>query len=180
MLNDPIASFSLNLYVFLPVATDPSNVIVTQTPTEMHLSIGDSAEIACIWEKSIKRYRISWYLVNKENITRTVSSKLVYIHNVTHQIKDVLVIEAATTNLTGFYYCEIIIEIPFYKKAYGNGTTLVVEEQGKNARLCLCHLAYHFLPFPHPSLNAADLRLSKMNTGGPEQLLMTITLSSLP
>ncbi|XP_010708696.1 uncharacterized protein LOC104910825 [Meleagris gallopavo] len=111
------------------VATDPSNVIVTQTPTEMHLSIGDSAEIACIWEKSIKRYRISWYLVNKENITRTVSSKLVYIHNVTHQIKDVLVIEAATTNLTGFYYCEIIIEIPFYKKAYGNGTTLVVEEQ---------------------------------------------------
>lgn len=178
MLNDLIASFSL--YVFLPVAADPSNVIVTQTPTEMHLSIGDSTEIACIWEKSVKRYRISWYLVNKENITRTVSSNLVYVRNVTHQIKDVLVIEAASANDTGFYYCEIIIEIPFCKKVYGNGTMLVVEERGKNARVCLCHLAYHFLPFPHPSLSAADLRMSKMNTAGPEQLLMTITLSSLP
>ncbi|XP_015718437.2 uncharacterized protein LOC107314073 isoform X2 [Coturnix japonica] len=109
------------------LATDPSNVVVTQTPTEMHLSIGDSTEIACTWEKSIKRYRISWYLVNKENITRTVSSKLV--RNATREFKDVLVIEAASANDTGLYYCEIIIEIPFYKKAYGNGTMLVVEER---------------------------------------------------
>lgn len=178
MLNDLIASFSLNLYVFLPVATDPSNIIVIQTPMEIHLSTGDSTEIACIWEKSIKRYRISWYLVNKENVTRTVSSNLVY--NVTGQIKNVLLIEAASANDTGFYYCEIIIEIPFYKKVCGNGTKLVVEERGKNAKVCLCYLAYHFLPFPHPSFNTADLRMSKMNTGGPEQLLTTITLSSLP
>lgn len=180
MLYDLIASFSLNLYVFLPVATDPSNVKVTQTPTEMHLSIGDSTEISCIWEKSIKRYRISWYLVNKENVTRIVSSDLIYVHNGTHETKDVLVIEAASANDTGFYYCEIIIEIPFCKKVYGNGTMLVVEERGKNVGVRLCHLAYQFLPFPHPFLNAAHLRVSQMNTGGPEQLLTTITLSSLP
>ncbi|XP_031444214.1 uncharacterized protein LOC116225782 isoform X2 [Phasianus colchicus] len=109
------------------LTTDPSNIIVIQTPMEIHLSTGDSTEIACIWEKSIKRYRISWYLVNKENVTRTVSSNLVY--NVTGQIKNVLLIEAASANDTGFYYCEIIIEIPFYKKVCGNGTKLVVEER---------------------------------------------------
>ncbi|XP_021252810.1 uncharacterized protein LOC110399016 isoform X2 [Numida meleagris] len=111
------------------LATDSNKITVTQTPTEMHLSIGDSTEIACIWEKSVKRYRIIWYLVNKENVTKTVSSNLIYVHNVTHENKDVLAIKAATANDTGFYYCEIIIEIPFCKKVYGNGTTLVVEEQ---------------------------------------------------
>ncbi|XP_042667654.1 uncharacterized protein LOC122156699 isoform X1 [Centrocercus urophasianus] len=132
------------------VAADPSNVMVTQTPTEMHLSIGHSTEIACIWEKSVKRYRISWYLVNKENITRTVSSNLVYVRNVTHQIKDVLVIEAASANDTGFYYCEIIIEIPFCKKVYGNGTMLVVEEreaQSLDKKTSVVWLIVPIIPF---------------------------------
>eukprot|EP00076_Gallus_gallus_P006837 XP_001234201.1 uncharacterized protein LOC770881 [Gallus gallus] len=125
----PSLKLLLAMCVGCLVATDPSNVKVTQTPTEMHLSIGDSTEISCIWEKSIKRYRISWYLVNKENVTRIVSSDLIYVHNGTHETKDVLVIEAASANDTGFYYCEIIIEIPFCKKVYGNGTMLVVEER---------------------------------------------------
>ncbi|XP_025910598.1 uncharacterized protein LOC112960496 isoform X3 [Apteryx rowi] len=115
-----------------PLATGPNNLAVIQTPTKVHLSIGDSTEIACIWEKisSIERYRVSWYLVNEENITKTVTSELVYISNVTHKNKDVLVIEAANVNNTGFYYCEIIIEIPFCERVYGNGTTLTVEMKG--------------------------------------------------
>ncbi|XP_025910597.1 uncharacterized protein LOC112960496 isoform X2 [Apteryx rowi] len=114
---------------FGSLATGPNNLAVIQTPTKVHLSIGDSTEIACIWEKisSIERYRVSWYLVNEENITKTVTSELVYISNVTHKNKDVLVIEAANVNNTGFYYCEIIIEIPFCERVYGNGTTLTVE-----------------------------------------------------
>lgn len=111
------------------VATGPNNLTVIQTPTKIHLSIGDSAEIACIWEKSIARYRISWYLVTKENITKTISSSLFYLPNVTHGNKDVLVIKAVNVNDTGFYYCEIIIEIPFCKKLCGSGTTLIVEEK---------------------------------------------------
>lgn len=98
---------------------------------KIHLSIGDYTEIACIWEKSVVRYRVSWYLVNRENITKAVSSKLCYVSSVTHQSKDVLVIKSANVNDTGFYYCEIIIEIPFYKKVCGNGTTVIVEEKGK-------------------------------------------------
>ncbi|XP_051474357.1 uncharacterized protein LOC127384274 isoform X2 [Apus apus] len=98
-------------------------------PTKIHLSIGDYTEITCIWEKSVMRYRVSWYLVNKENITKTVSSKLSYVSNVACERKDVLVIESANKNDTGFYYCEIIIEIPFCKKIRGNGTTVIVEEK---------------------------------------------------
>jgi len=87
------------------------------------------------------RYRVSWYLVNKENITKTISSHLVYVSNVTRENKDMLVIKSASVNDTGFYYCEIIIEIPFCKKVYGNGTTVVVEEKGKLARTYACHLS---------------------------------------
>ncbi|KAF1418623.1 hypothetical protein FQV23_0009378, partial [Spheniscus humboldti] len=112
-----------------PLATDPNNLTVFQTPTKIHLSIGDYTEIACIWEKSVVRYRVSWYLVNKENITKTISSKLFYVSSVTHESKDVLVIKSASVNDTGFYYCEIIIEIPFGKKLCGNGTTVIVEEK---------------------------------------------------
>ncbi|KAM6206587.1 uncharacterized protein WM294_003501 [Sarcoramphus papa] len=111
------------------LAAGPNNLTVIQTPTTIHLSIGDYTEIACTWEKSIVRYRLSWYLVNKENITKTISSKLFYVSNITRESKDVLVIKSANVNDTGFYYCEIIIEIPFCKKVCGNGTTVIVEEK---------------------------------------------------
>lgn len=130
-----------------PLATGPSNLTVIQTPTKIHLSVGDYTEIACIWEKSIERYRVSWYLVNKENITKTISSKLFYVSNITHERKDVLVIKSANVNDAGFYYCEIIIEIPFCKKLCGNGTTVIVEEKGKLARTYACHLTC-----PHKTL----------------------------
>uniref|UniRef100_A0A8B9EYX8 Ig-like domain-containing protein n=1 Tax=Amazona collaria TaxID=241587 RepID=A0A8B9EYX8_9PSIT len=117
-----------------PLATGPNNIIVIQTPTEIHLSIGDYTEITCIWEKSVVRYRVSWYLVNKENITKAVSSKLLYVYNDTRESEDVLVINSANINDTGFYYCEIIIEIPFCKKVCGNGTTVIVEGKGKLLR----------------------------------------------
>ncbi|XP_054680435.1 uncharacterized protein LOC129205950 isoform X2 [Grus americana] len=115
---------------FGSLATDPNKITVSQSPTEIHISIGDCAEIACIWEKPVVRYRLSWYLVNEENITKTISSKLFYVSNVTHESKDVLVIKSANVNDTGFYYCEIIIEIPFCKKIRGNGTTVTVEGRG--------------------------------------------------
>ncbi|KAM9579739.1 uncharacterized protein ACIB01_008471 isoform 1-T1 [Guaruba guarouba] len=111
------------------LATGPNNIIVIQTPTKMHLSIGDYAEITCIWEKSVVRYRVSWYLVNKKNITKAISSKLLYVYNDTRESKDVLVINSANINDTGFYYCEIIIEIPFCEKVCGNGTTVIVDEK---------------------------------------------------
>lgn len=175
-----------------PLATGPSNLTVIQKPTKIHLSVGDYTEIACIWERSIERYRLSWYLVNKENITKTVSSKLFYVSNITHERKDVLVIKSANVNDTGFYYCEIIIEIPFCKKLCGNGTTVIVEEKGKLARTYACHLTC-----PHKTLQFwTILYISSLShippsvlwvsgwTGqtqrGPEQLFMTIDLSSLP
>lgn len=175
-----------------PLATDPNKITVSQSPTEIHISIGDCAEIACIWEKPVVRYRLSWYLVNEENITKTISSKLFYVSNVTHESKDVLVIKSANVNDTGFYYCEIIIEIPFCKKIRGNGTTVTVEGRGKLARTYACHLACHHkdssvwtilyissLSHIPPSM----LWISgwmRPTQRGPERLLMTIDLSSLP
>ncbi|KAM6361769.1 uncharacterized protein FN964_004048 [Alca torda] len=114
---------------FGSLATSPNNITVTQTPTKIHLSVGEYTEITCVWDKSAYlRYRVSWYLVDRE-ITKTVSSKLCYVSNGTFESKDVLVIKSANVNDTGFYYCEIIIEIPFCKKVSGNGTTLIVEEK---------------------------------------------------
>ncbi|XP_017683505.1 PREDICTED: uncharacterized protein LOC108503748 [Lepidothrix coronata] len=112
------------------LATGPSNLTVIQTPTKINISTGDYTEITCFWEKDIiMRYRVSWYLVSKANITERVSSKVVYVSNITRENKDVLVIKSAKVNDTGFYYCEMIIEIPFYKKLCGNGTTVIVEEK---------------------------------------------------
>ncbi|XP_061235728.1 uncharacterized protein LOC133226333 isoform X2 [Neopsephotus bourkii] len=131
------------------LATGPSNIAVIQTPTKIHLSIGDYTEIACIWEKSVVRYRVSWYLVSKENITKTISSKLLYVYNDTRESKDVLVINSANINDTGFYYCEIIIEIPFCKKVCGNGTTVIVEEKEahslKKRDLAICAIIPFFV-----------------------------------
>lgn len=184
-----LASFILNVCVFLPLATGPNNLTVIQTPTKIHLSIGDSTEIACIWEKSIIRYRISWYLVTKENVTKTISSSLLYLPNVTHDNKDVLVLKTVNVNDTGFYYCEIIIEIPFCKKLCGSGTTLIVEEKGKLAWACACLLdchrslqskLLHISSLSHILLST--LNISKWviwTEGGLDWLLMTITLRSL-
>lgn len=173
-----------------PLATDPNNLTVIQTPAKIHLSIGDYTEIACIWEKSVVRYRATWYLVNKENITKTISSKLFYVSNVTHESKVVLVIKSASVNDTGFYYCEIIIEIPFCKKLCGNGTTVIVEEKGKLASAYACHLTCHhnnssvwtilyissLSHIPPPTLWISGW----MRQTQREWLLLTIDLSSLP
>ncbi|KAM4780136.1 uncharacterized protein ACIQIH_007036 [Cyanocitta cristata] len=128
------------------LATGPNNLRVIQTPTNIHLSIGDYAEIACILEKVIVRYRTSWYFVNKMNITKSISSKC-YSSNIIHENKDVLVIKSANVNDTGFYYCEIIIEIPFFKKLRGNGTTVIVKEKEAHSQEKKYLVTWAILPF---------------------------------
>ncbi|XP_037991646.1 uncharacterized protein LOC119700516 [Motacilla alba alba] len=125
-----IISMKLLLTVcFGCLATDPNNLRVIQRPTNINLSVGDYTEITCIWEKAIERCRACWWFVNKVNITKGIASKVLYSSNITRENKDVLVIKSASVNDTGFYYCEIILEIPFFKKLRGNGTTVIVEEK---------------------------------------------------
>lgn len=173
------------------LATGPNNLRVIQTPTNINLSIGDYAEITCILEKAVVRYRASWYFVNKVNITKSVSSKL-YSSNITHENKDVLVIKSANVNDTGFYYCEILIEIPFFKKLRGNGTTVIVKETGRLMRTCVCHFTHLHKDssvwtmlciscFSHlPSSTLWISGWKRQTQRGPEQLLMTIDLNPLP
>lgn len=130
-----------------PLATGFSNLGVTQTPTNINLSIGDHAEITCMWEGATERYRANWCFVSKENITKNISSQLFSLSNTTHEHKDVFVIKSATVNDTGFYYCEIFIEIPYLKKLRGNGTTVIVEEKGRLARTCVCRFTHHHKDF---------------------------------
>ncbi|XP_059326148.1 uncharacterized protein LOC132072135 [Ammospiza nelsoni] len=125
-----ITSMKLLLTVcFGCLATDPNNLRVIQAPTNINLSVGDYTEISCIWGKAVERCRACWYFVNKLNITESISSKVLYLSNITRENKDVLVIKSANVNDTGFYYCEITIEIPFFKKLRGNGTMVIVEEK---------------------------------------------------
>ncbi|XP_063014119.1 uncharacterized protein LOC134419079 isoform X1 [Melospiza melodia melodia] len=111
------------------LATDPNNLRIIQEPTNINLSVGDYTEISCIWGKAVERCRACWYFVNKVNITERISSKVLYLSNITRENKDVLIIKSANVNDTGFYYCEITIEIPFFKKLRGNGTMVIVEEK---------------------------------------------------
>lgn len=144
--------------MYFSLATVPNNLRVIQTPTNINLSVGDNIEITCIWEKAVERCRACWYFVNEVNITKSISSKLLYLSNLTRENKDVLVIKSANVNDTGFYYCEIIIEIPFLKKLRGNGTTVIVEEKGRLARpVCAISLFIRktlqfelFYAFPSP------------------------------
>ncbi|XP_064274804.1 uncharacterized protein LOC135299536 isoform X1 [Passer domesticus] len=143
-----IISMKLILTVgFGCLAIDPNNLRVIQTPTNINLSVGDYTEITCIWEKAVQRCRAYWNFVNKMNITKSISSKLLYLSNITHENKDVLVIKSANVNDTGFYYCEIIIEIPFLKKLRGNGTTVVVEEKEAHSLERRYLEAWAILPF---------------------------------
>nr|XP_031360493.1 uncharacterized protein LOC116183583 [Lonchura striata domestica] len=81
------------------------------------------------------------------NISKNISSKLLYSSNTTRENKDVLVIKSANVNDTGFYYCEIIIEIPCFKKLHGNGTTVIVEEKEAHSLERRGLEAWAILPF---------------------------------
>lgn len=157
-----------------PLAAGPSNLAVTQNPSEIHLSAGDTAEIACVWEKYAERYRLIWYH-NKQNTTKSISSTICFVSNTTHECKDVLKIKSASVSDSGTYYCEVIVEIPLCKRGRGNGTAVTVGKQGKLARTYGCHFicqkgspnySIYFLLLPHPSLNDEDLRRNKTNTEG--------------
>ncbi|XP_074397819.1 uncharacterized protein LOC113459111 [Zonotrichia albicollis] len=143
-----IISMKLLLTVcFGCLATDPNNLRVIQEPTNINLSVGDYTEITCIWEKAVARCRACWYFVNKVNITERISSKVLYLSNITRANKDVLVIKSADVNDTGFYYCEITIEIPFFKKLRGNGTTVIVEEKAAHSLKRRYLESWAILPF---------------------------------
>ncbi|XP_050804011.1 uncharacterized protein LOC127048319 isoform X2 [Gopherus flavomarginatus] len=116
------------------LANGTNELTISQTPSEIKVSTGMSAEITCSWKNNemVQRFRVTWkieHLTCKEGTNRELSSKLYYTANATHKDKTVLKIEAVKKNDTGTYFCEITTEIPFMKKGLGNGTTLIVEEK---------------------------------------------------
>ncbi|KAM9142624.1 uncharacterized protein ACDP82_006883 isoform 2-T3 [Pangshura tecta] len=115
-------------------ANSTNELIISQTPSEIKVSTGMSAEITCSWKNNemVERFRVAWkmqHLTCKDGTTRELSSKLYFTANATHKDKTVLKIEAVKKNDTGTYFCEITTEIPFMEKGLGNGTTLIVEER---------------------------------------------------
>ncbi|TFK10020.1 trans-acting T-cell-specific transcription factor GATA-3 [Platysternon megacephalum] len=116
------------------LANGTNELTISQTPSEIKVSTGMSAEITCSWKNDeiVERFRVTWkiqHLTCKEDTSRELSSKLYYTANATHKDKTVLKIEVVKRNDTGTYFCEITTEIPFMKKGLGNGTTLIVEEK---------------------------------------------------
>ncbi|CAM5141782.1 unnamed protein product [Natator depressus] len=129
-----ILKFILLTECFGYLANGTNELTVSQTPSEIKVSIGMSAEITCSWknDEMVERFRVVWkiqHLTFKEGTSRELSTTLYYTANATHKDKTVLKIEVVKRNDAGTYFCEIITEIPFMKKGLGNGTTLIVEEQ---------------------------------------------------
>uniref|UniRef100_A0A674IRB9 Ig-like domain-containing protein n=1 Tax=Terrapene triunguis TaxID=2587831 RepID=A0A674IRB9_9SAUR len=130
---------------FLSIANGTNELTISQTPSEIKVSTGMSAEITCSWKNDeiVERFRVTWkiqHLTCKEGTSTELSSKLYYTANATHKDKAVLKIEVVKRNDTGTYFCEITTEIPFMKKGLGNGTTLIVEEKGKQAGVRSTHV----------------------------------------
>ncbi|XP_038256318.2 uncharacterized protein LOC119855026 [Dermochelys coriacea] len=119
---------------FVYLANGTNELTVSQTPSEIKVSIGMSAEITCSWknDEMVERFRVIWkiqHLTFKEGTSRELSTTLYCTANATHKNKTVLKIEVVKRNDTGTYFCEITTEIPFMKKGLGNGTILIVEEK---------------------------------------------------
>ncbi|XP_067232861.1 uncharacterized protein [Chanodichthys erythropterus] len=103
------------------VTGSSSELTVNQSPSNITVNEGDSAQITCCWNKIKYKVKVAWYInetklsgINEqrqENQTQNCST----LH-LTNLLK----------NDTGFYVCEVTQDIPILVEVKGNGTDLSV------------------------------------------------------
>uniref|UniRef100_A0A7M4E745 Ig-like domain-containing protein n=1 Tax=Crocodylus porosus TaxID=8502 RepID=A0A7M4E745_CROPO len=111
--------------------TDIDTLKVSQTPTKIIASAGQSVEVTCTWENHdrVERYRVTW---EKQNLssegpsTEKLKEEVCNTSSTVHTNKAMLELKPVNVNNTGIYFCEINVEIPYLKRGKGNGTTLIV------------------------------------------------------
>ncbi|XP_019409028.1 PREDICTED: transmembrane and immunoglobulin domain-containing protein 2-like [Crocodylus porosus] len=116
------------------LVTDIDTLKVSQTPTKIIASAGQSVEVTCTWENHdrVERYRVTW---EKQNLssegpsTEKLKEEVCNTSSTVHTNKAMLELKPVNVNNTGIYFCEINVEIPYLKRGKGNGTTLIVAEE---------------------------------------------------
>ncbi|XP_073697557.1 uncharacterized protein [Garra rufa] len=97
---------------------------VIQSPSNITVNEGDSAQMSCCWNQIIHNVKIAWYInetkfpaVKQElQEQRTQNCSII---NLTNILK----------NATGHYVCEVTQDIPFLKKEKGTATVISVNDR---------------------------------------------------
>ncbi|XP_039537846.1 uncharacterized protein LOC120486063 isoform X2 [Pimephales promelas] len=89
---------------------------VNQSPSNITVNEGDSAQISCCWKTKQKSVKVVWY-INEIKLSgvkdQTQNCSTLHLTNI-------------LKNQTGHYVCGVIQDIPFLLKVKGNGTDLSV------------------------------------------------------
>ncbi|XP_078004949.1 protein S100-P isoform X4 [Phascolarctos cinereus] len=128
------------------VLTSVNNLTITQSPSELQLLVGQSAEIICSWNVSseVEQFRVQWKKVShvQDSVTHptkalkdnaTLIKKNLYNRSGFTQGtgKEPLELKNLQVHDSGLYLCKITVDIPIYKHAQGPGTLLTVKEKNK-------------------------------------------------
>jgi len=112
---------ALNIHVFLvcccfSVTGSSEELTVNQSPSNITVNEGDSAQISCCWKKKHENnVKVAWYINEIRLGVKDQTQNCSTLH-LTNILK----------NQTGHYVCEVIQDIPVLLKVKGNGTDLSV------------------------------------------------------
>ncbi|XP_042634579.1 uncharacterized protein LOC109047227 isoform X4 [Cyprinus carpio] len=94
------------------------NLSVTQSPPNITVNEGESAQIKCCWNEIIQNVKVAWYIHEKKLNQDLQEHKTCAILNLTNILK----------NASGHYVCEVTQDIPVLLQENGSGTVITVSD----------------------------------------------------
>ncbi|KTF90685.1 hypothetical protein cypCar_00021044, partial [Cyprinus carpio] len=94
---------------------------VTQSPSNITVNEGESAQISCCWNEIIQKVKVAWY-INEKKLNQDLQEHKTQncsILNLTNILK----------NAAGHYVCEVTQDIPVLLQEKGNGTVITVSDK---------------------------------------------------
>lgn len=139
--------FKLCLFFLFTVhflSATSGNYIVVQSPYNLTLSKGETAQIHCSWNKSSDSLKITvnWFFYHNSSHESKIKLKDSERITISSEKNSTLVINSVSSNDSGLYVCEVIQEIPVLRTYSGTGTQLTVNSESKcKSGLFLCMLS---------------------------------------
>lgn len=122
----PSKTTAINIHVFLvcccfSVTGSSSELTVNQSPSNITVNEGDSAQITCCWNKIKYNVKVVWY-INETRLSGVNEQRQ------EHQTQNCSTLHLTNIlkNDTGHYVCKVTQDIPVLVQVKGNGTDLSV------------------------------------------------------
>lgn len=96
---------------------------MTQSPSNITVNEGESAQITCCWSKIEHKVKVFWYI----NVTK-LSDVQQKLQEHETQNCSILILTNILKNATGHYVCEVTQDIPVLNILKANGTALYVSD----------------------------------------------------